>query len=609
MMSKRKKSRLITAALTALVLLLFTASYTLFLAPYRNQDKWVYKETAVERGKLTVGVTESGSLEYGITSVLYNLDLNVDDDSDDDDDEDETTVKYLEVEEVYTSVGQIIQEGEALLKFTDESLAAVRRLLQSVLIDAQSDYNEAEAEYQLSVLEAETDYKTKLLAAQYGLAAYQTADGAIDDSISSMQVEIEQRTANVSSLEEKIEDVSEDYNDALEVYEAAQKALDQADVGNAANYLAIQKEYLSAQTKYQSALNSLDQAKQALKENEDKIASLTKELAAANAKRTIDKLEAEEDYRTGKISGENAEITYNARIESLKDELQEALDDKQEREEQMEAFENFVGEDGILYADGSGIVTQLGVAAGDKLKEESTVAAYASPDDMTIAVDVTQEDVVALKVGNKVEILFGAYPDTIYEGEILSIDTTATSRSSATISYTVVIGVNGDTSLLYGGMTADITFVTEEKEDVLYVSRKAVVEENGKTYVYVEKKSGDMELKQVETGMSNSMYVEIVSGLEEGELVYIASKVSASASDTDEDGSNGQDVSGSGESSVDGGANGYEFITTPDGDIEGGGFEPDMGGSGPGNNGNKGGMSSPGGIQGGMGTAGMEARP
>lgn len=596
--------------LTALVLLILAACYTLFLAPYRNQDKWVYKETTVERGKLTVGVTESGSLEYGITSILYNLDLNVDDDDSEEDEEDETTVKYLEVEEVYTSVGQRIQEGEALLKFTDESLAAVRRLLQSALIDAQSDYNEAEAEYQLSVLEAETDYKTKLLAAQYGQAAYRSADSAIDDSISSIQVEIEQRTANVSSLEEKIEEASEAYNDAAEVYEAARKALDQADGGNAVNYLAIQKEYLSAQTKYQSALNTLDQAKQALRENEDKIASLTKELAAANAKRTIDKLEAEENYRTGKISGENAEITYNAKIESLKDELQEAQDDKQEREEQMEAFENFVGEDGILYADGSGIVTQLGVAAGDKLKEESTVAAYASPDGMTIAVDVTQEDVVALKVGNKVEILFGAYPDTIYEGEILSIDTTATSRSSATISYTVVIGVNGDTSLLYGGMTADITFVTEEKEDVLYVSRKAVVEENGKTYVYVEKKSGDMELKQVETGMSNSMYVEIVSGLEEGELVYIASKVSASASDTDEDGSNGQNASGSGESSVDGGTNGYEFLTTPDGNIEAGGFEPDMGGSGPDNNGNGGSMSSPGVMQGGgMGTAGMEARP
>ena len=76
-------------------------------------------------------------------------------------------------------------------------------------------------------------------------------------------------------------------------------------------------------------------------------------------------------------------------------------------------------------------------------------------------------------------------------------------------------------------MTADITFVTEEKEDVLYVSRRAIVEENEKTYVYRQSALGGMELTEVETGVSNGVSIEILSGLSEGETIYIASRVSS----------------------------------------------------------------------------------
>ena len=70
-------------------------------------------------------------------------------------------------------------------------------------------------------------------------------------------------------------------------------------------------------------------------------------------------------------------------------------------------------------------------------------------------------------------------------------------------------------------------FVTEEKEDVLYVSRKAIVEENGKTYVYRKTALGGRELAEVETGITNGVDIEILSGLEEGDTIYLASKVSS----------------------------------------------------------------------------------
>ena len=89
--------------------------------------------------------------------------------------------------------------------------------------------------------------------------------------------------------------------------------------------------------------------------------------------------------------------------------------------------------------------------------------------------------------------------------------------------------MEGELEQLYGGMTADVIFVTEEKEDVLYVSRKAIVEENGKTYVYRKTALGGKELAEVETGITNGVDIEILSGLEEGDTIYLASKVSSEA--------------------------------------------------------------------------------
>jgi hypothetical protein len=91
-------------------------------------------------------------------------------------------------------------------------------------------------------------------------------------------------------------------------------------------------------------------------------------------------------------------------------------------------------------------------------------------------------------------------------------------------------------------MTADVTFVTDESKECVYVSRKAIVEENGKTYIY--KKSGDNYiLSLVETGFTNGAYTEIVSGLEEGESYYIATvSVAETSEETNETEANTEDA-------------------------------------------------------------------
>lgn len=536
----KKQKKLILAGI-ALLLLILAASYTVFIAPLLQKEQWIYKEETVERGTLKVGVTESGSLEYNTKSIDYDLDLDVsedDEDSDSDSDDDEDTVqKYLKIEEVYAASGQRVTEGQELLKFTEDSVEAVRALLKNAVVEAQADYAEAESTYELSLLEAQTDYDTQKISASYASSIRNTSASSVANNVTSLQVQLEQKQSNAASLQEKLAAAQEDYQDALETYEAAKEGYEDAGMDNTVNFMVIQSGYLSAKTQYQQAKSALTQAETAVTDNESAIADLENQLTAARAKQNIDRLDTEETYQEAVITGQNAETTYNAAVEDLKETLQEAEETKEKREEQLQAFEDFVGSNGILYATEDGVITEVSYEAGDRLTTTGALFSYATSDDMRISVDVTQEDIVDLQVGDAVDITFTAYPEDSYTGSILSINTTATSDYSNTVSYTVEISVEGELEQLYGGMTADVIFVTEEKEDVLYVSRKAIVEENGKTYVYRKTALGGRELAEVETGITNGVDIEILSGLEEGDTIYLASKVSSEAEvrSTDED--------------------------------------------------------------------------
>ena len=540
----KKQKKLILAGI-ALFLLILAASYTVFIAPLLQKEQWIYKEETVERGTLKVGVTESGSLEYNTKSIDYDLNLDVsDDDEDDSDDDDDTVQKYLKIEEIYAASGQRVTEGEELLKFTEDSVEAVRALLQNAVVEAQADYAEAESTYELSLLEAQTDYDTQKISASYAASIRNTSGTSVTNKVASLQVQLEQKQANAASLQEKLTEAQEDYQDALETYEAAKEGYEGAGTDNTVNFMTIQNGYLSARSKYQQAKSALTQAEDALSENESAITDLQNQLAAAQAKQKIDKLDTEETYQEAVITGQNAQTTYNAAVEDLKETLQEAEETKEKREEQLQAFEDFVGSDGILYATEDGVITEVSYEAGDRLTTTGALFSYATSDDMRISVDVTQEDIVDLQVGDAVDITFTAYPEDSYTGSILSINTTATSDYSNTVSYTVEISVEGALEKLYGGMTADVIFVTEEKEDVIYVSRKAIVEENGKTYVYRKTALGGKELAEVETGITNGVDIEILSGLEEGDTIYLASKVSSEAEvkSTEEDSGSSADT-------------------------------------------------------------------
>jgi HlyD family secretion protein len=76
-----------------------------------------------------------------------------------------------------------------------------------------------------------------------------------------------------------------------------------------------------------------------------------------------------------------------------------------------------------------------------------------------------------------------AFEGTTFDGTVDSIATSPARTASSTVSYTVTVKLSGDTSKIYEGMTGDVTFISKQKKDVLYIPNRAVYMENNKQYV------------------------------------------------------------------------------------------------------------------------------
>ena len=75
------------------------------------------------------------------------------------------------------------------------------------------------------------------------------------------------------------------------------------------------------------------------------------------------------------------------------------------------------------------------------------------------------------------------------------------------------------------GMTGDITFITKETQEVMYVSNRAVTRDGKKSYVKVKDENGNIKITEVKTGFSDGVNVEIIEGLNVGDVVLIESKI------------------------------------------------------------------------------------
>lgn len=151
---------------------------------------------------------------------------------------------------------------------------------------------------------------------------------------------------------------------------------------------------------------------------------------------------------------------------------------------------------------------------------------------LTFDISVNELDINKIEVGQKVEITADAVEGKTFTGVVDKVNINGTTASGST-NYPVTVLVDGTPEALKPGMNVSAKIVVEDAGNVLCVPVEAVSRgADGTSLVKVAGQgalddSGNLvdpsklEDREVTLGRSDDTYIEILSGLEEGETVYV----------------------------------------------------------------------------------------
>ena len=165
----------------------------------------------------------------------------------------------------------------------------------------------------------------------------------------------------------------------------------------------------------------------------------------------------------------------------------------------------------------AGIVFEVSAQAGQTYPAETALFVIGDPKALEVIANVTEEDYPLLSVGQGVEIFFDARADVTVQGKVDRIIPKRIEGDSPR--YQIYITLNDVPDGLADGMTADAAITITKRENVLCLPR-SIVRASGVNEVTLKVWDGVQSVeREVTIGLRGDTYVEIVSGLREGELV------------------------------------------------------------------------------------------
>lgn len=181
--------------------------------------------------------------------------------------------------------------------------------------------------------------------------------------------------------------------------------------------------------------------------------------------------------------------------------------------------------DNIIKSTISGTVLSRQVEEGDPVVPLTSFQAgtelmtLAEMDNLIFRGNVDEIDVGKLFVGMTAEIEIGAIPGKTISGEVVRISPKAHKEEGSTLfEVEIVIGNTGDI-FLRAGYSANANVIITKKEDILLVPERLVKFEDSTATVEIQDSVGIISSFVIETGLSDGINIEVISGVEEGQLL------------------------------------------------------------------------------------------
>lgn len=208
-----------------------------------------------------------------------------------------------------------------------------------------------------------------------------------------------------------------------------------------------------------------------------------------------------------------------------------------------------------IYAPADGTISLLNTELGERVvgTQQMTgteIMRIANLDQMEVEVDVNENDIIKISIGDEANIEVDAYLKKTFKGEVTAISNASSLATSAdqVTNFKVKVRILRDSykDLLEGkaanyspfrpGMTATVDIITRKKENVLAVPISAVVVKSDTSAnakldeinvskekfecVFVEEK-GKAKIKIIKTGIQDDSNIEVKTGLKKGEKIII----------------------------------------------------------------------------------------
>lgn len=168
----------------------------------------------------------------------------------------------------------------------------------------------------------------------------------------------------------------------------------------------------------------------------------------------------------------------------------------------------------------SGIVTSRYVDIGSMVMgapQATVVANVVDISKLKVKINVAEKDVFKLKNGDVAEVTTDIYPNTVFEGRIITIS----SKGDEAHTYPVEVQIeNSKTSPLKAGMFGRVNLTTKNQRANIIIPREAIVGslKNAKIYVVED---NVVKLRSIKVGAEIGTNVEITAGVNEGETIVV----------------------------------------------------------------------------------------
>ena len=251
----------------------------------------------------------------------------------------------------------------------------------------------------------------------------------------------------------------------------------------------------------------------------------------AKASGDIDTLSVKEGDRVskGQVIGMISEQDLETQIENARISLENAQLSLKSAQEKLEDY--------TITSTIDGEVIEKNLDVGDNINGMSSSGATVTypaviydRSQLTFEMDIDEQDISQIQVGQKVEITADALDGQSFTGVVDKININGTTANGHT-SYPVTVLVDGSPEELYPGMNVSAKIIIEEAGSVLTLPVEAV--ERGNTVLVATEDCLDekgnvvditaAEKREVTLGRNDDNYIEIVDGLEEGDVVLAPS--------------------------------------------------------------------------------------